>query len=192
METAQGKINLFLANWGIHQSVHLRAEIITGSKRVVAKPDAQFEWSDCDTYLWLSVEGVAGGTDSYCGTISNDYNDGLGEWWYFDMLRRAPNFRPEHEAILRKAKALDRKWSFRRSAGQPAIINLGYGFIAGALAELTDGLVFSSDNAWDYQRLPISGADFLAAYFNLRAATTPEERAWVGQNINILRSEIHG
>lgn len=158
LKLAQGKINLFLANLGTPQSIQLRAEIITDDHRIDADLGAPFEWPDGKTYAWFSINGIAGGTDAYCDTTCSSYGVKGREWWFLDELREAPGFRDEHEAILSKAKALDRMWSFRRSMGQPPIINLSYGLIAGALAELTGGLVFSGDSAWDYQRLPVSGA----------------------------------
>jgi hypothetical protein len=174
LELAQGNINRFLAKLSTPQSIKLRAEIITGEHRVDANPTATFEWPQDKTYAWFSIEGIAGGTDAYCDTISSSYGVKGRQWWFLDELREAPGFQAQHETILSKAKALDRMWSFRRSMGQPPIINLSYGFIAGALAELTGGLVFSGDGAWDYQRLPISGPQFLAEYFSSGSSIKPE------------------
>ena len=166
LELAQANINRSLAKLSTPQSIDLRAEIITGEHRIDANPTAPFAWPHNKTYAWFSINGIAGGTDAYCDTISSSYGVKGRQWWFLDELREAPAFQAQHEAILSKAIALDRKWSFRRSMGQPPIINLSYGIIAGALAELTCGLVFSGDGAWDYQRLPISGTEFLAKYLN--------------------------
>lgn len=57
-------------------------------------------------------------------------------------------------------------WSIKRTIGQPAIVNLYYGYLAIAIAILTDGIIYSDDGAWDYSRLPISGMEFKTEYLN--------------------------
>jgi hypothetical protein len=66
---------------------------------------------DRDSYLFIRIDGVPGGTDGY--------------------FRR--------RELVRRCRSVGHTWWFRRSAGQPAIINLAYGFVAAALGELTDG-----------------------------------------------------
>ena len=58
-------------------------------------------------------------------------------------------------------------WSVKRTMGQPAIVNLYYGYLAIAIAILTDGIIYSDDGAWDYSRLPIEGKDFKTEYLNI-------------------------
>jgi hypothetical protein len=70
------------------------------------------------------------------------------------------------------------QWKFRRSAGQPGIIAFAYGIMAAVLAELTDGVVDSFDNAWDPDRLPAKAEDFYKWYFQPAQALTPEFARW--------------
>ena len=59
-------------------------------------------------------------------------------------------------------------WSVKRTMGQPAIVSLYYGYLAMAIAILTEGLIYSDDGAWDYSRLPIGGEDFKMEYLNIK------------------------
>ena len=58
-------------------------------------------------------------------------------------------------------------WSVKRTMGQPAIVNLYYGYLAIAIATLTDGFIYSDDGAWDYSMLPMGGKDFKKEYLNI-------------------------
>ena len=58
-------------------------------------------------------------------------------------------------------------WSVKRTMGQPAIVSLYYGFIAIAIALLTDGIIYSSDGAWDSEYLPIEANKFKDDYLDL-------------------------
>ena len=77
-------------------------------------------------------------------------------------------------------------WTFRRSAGQPAIVNLAYGLIAAAFAELVKGFIFSDDGAWDYGIFPTTADYFLQNYFNLQYLKA-EDADWAKECINILK-----
>lgn len=58
-------------------------------------------------------------------------------------------------------------WSVKRTMGQPAVVSLYYGYLAIAIAILTDGIIYSDDGAWDYSKLPIEGKVFKTEYLNI-------------------------
>lgn len=58
-------------------------------------------------------------------------------------------------------------WSVKRTMGQPAIVSLYYGYLAIAIAVLTDGIIYSDDGAWDYSCFPISASKFETEYLNI-------------------------
>lgn len=58
-------------------------------------------------------------------------------------------------------------WSVKRTIGQPAIVSLYYGYLATAIAVLTEGIIYSDDGAWDYSRLPIEGKVFETEYLDV-------------------------
>lgn len=58
-------------------------------------------------------------------------------------------------------------WTVKRTMGQPAIVSLYYGYLAIAIAVLTDGIIYSDDGAWDYSCFPVSASDFETEYLNI-------------------------
>ena len=188
VELAQEHINTFLDDFEIEENIVLQAELIGETERRDAKFDEVFEWPR-KTYAWISVRNVPGGTDVYCDTIEDD-NEPDEPWWFLDELKAAPNYSTALEKRLLAARYHDIRWSFRRSAGQPAIINVAYGLIAASLAELTDGLMFSGDSAWDYKIFPATGPEFRQVYFRPKSANQPDKADWAEKCINSLRDGI--
>lgn len=76
-------------------------------------------------------------------------------------------------------------WSVKRTMGQPAIVSLYYGYLAIAIAILTDGIIYSDDGAWDYSRLPIEGKVFKTEYLNIEnisdAMVKDNLEKWLGE-----------
>lgn len=76
-------------------------------------------------------------------------------------------------------------WSVKRNMGQPAIVSLYYGYLAIAIAILTDGIIYSDDGAWDYSRLPIEGNVFKTEYLNIEnisdAMVKDNVEKWLGE-----------
>lgn len=73
--------------------------------------------------------------------------------------------------------------------GQPAIINFSYGILAAALAELTDGLVFSDDSAWDYERFPATSHEVYDWYFRPEAAIDQGRAEWARRCLDSIAAE---
>lgn len=166
IETAENHIEAFLASVGIEQPIRLHVNIHDNEERYKKPVRAEdpFMWK-ANEYAWFTIEGVAGGTDAYFEILKDMDIDLDDPWWLLDEIR-SENQQIEHiEAKLEQAQNLNRNWYFRRSAGQPGIINLSYGLISAAVAELTGGILWSDDCAWNYQRFPAESADFLTWYF---------------------------
>ena len=76
-------------------------------------------------------------------------------------------------------------WSVKRNMGQPSIVSLYYGYLAIAIALLTDGIIYSDDGAWDYSRLPIEGNVFKTEYLNIEnisdAMVKDNVEKWLGE-----------
>jgi len=138
-------------------------------------------WSiDCE-YAWFTINNLPGGCDAYI----NKSNDLLCiEAWKdeFTLNERATII----QAQMMKCLETGFYWTFRRSAGQPAIISLAYGLIAVAFAELVNGYIFSDDGAWDYAIFPTTASHFLQNYFNPQYPKT-EDANWAKECIDILK-----
>ena len=187
--------NLFksLSTMGIQREVKLFGELHFDTIRRVAEPGERFAWPH-DMYAWIGIEGVDGGTDVECGTISlsfNDPSDPMDPWFSLTEFEGALGSEAEaFRETLVQAKERDIKWTFRRSAGQSALTSLSYGVIAATLADLTGGLVASFDCAWDSAAMPNTGSDFLESYMNPSRTISPEFADWAERCIHSIKREF--
>ena len=78
-------------------------------------------------------------------------------------------------------------WNVKRQVGQPAIVSLYYGFLAIAIAVLTDGIIYSDDGAWDYSRFPIEGWKFKTEYLNIENISDDNVKDSVEMWIDMLK-----
>jgi hypothetical protein len=184
LDTATGHLSEFLRSYGITQPAPLA---VTLRRAEPDHPVVPFDtggpaWWPEDCYAWFHVPGVGGGTDAYACPM-----DDVGRGSIRDIrMKNLHDFEEPVTAALR----IGRYWSFRRSAGQPAIVNIGYGILAGSLAQLTDGIIFSADGAWDYKRLPARPDLFLSTYFRPELNREWREYNWVKDCISWLPEEL--
>lgn len=142
-------------------------------------------WNE-EHYAWFYFEGLSGGTDAYWVPI----NDLMLECWMHEKSERERS--KQMAAYIDECLSIGHRWYFRRSAGQPALINLAYGYLAASLAELTDGFMFSDDSAWDYERFPCRPSDFLEFYFEPEKAVEFKYREWSERCLRWMREETSG
>lgn len=81
----------------------------------------------------------------------------LGEWWIAEELAGAV---PTDK--LAKVLRSDHYWSEYRNMGGPAVASTGYGLVAAALAEATDGVIASFDSAFDIEHNGETAERFLS------------------------------
>lgn len=160
LELSNAYLKGFLHDIGVKAEIRIDVEV---RKRVTHEcisfhNNDQAKWSE-DSYAWFVVNNQAGGCDAYCDVIKQLDHDRWED--EFKLNSRAANV----QGKMRTCLASGFYWWFRRSAGQPSIINLSYGIIAAAFAELTDGIIYSDDNAWDYNMFPTEAGKFLSKYF---------------------------
>ncbi|CAN7448980.1 hypothetical protein [Rhizobacter sp. LjRoot28] len=127
---------------------------------------------DSSEYAWFFVDGVAGGTDVSYMSISTDDLD----YWKSVLEEHGPARKRKGEILA--CLSSGSYWSFRRSTGQPAVINFAYGILAAVFAELTNGFVFSDDSAWDYERFPATADEMYEWYFDPEKTSDPGKADW--------------
>lgn len=132
-----------------------------------------------DEYVRISVPGTEGGFYLYMTDNEQVFRD-LWE----DELSREQSKRLETHIM--KSLAQKSHWSIVRYAGTDALYNLAYGMFACALAEITEGIIFSDDNAWEYDKFPCLPQEFLEFYFNPETASDPLHKTWANDTIKIL------
>ena len=137
---------------------------------------------DPETYAWFMVGDVVGGTDA----TFDDNAPQIAETWRGELEPKVRRLEP----LISECVGVGHRWWFRRSAGQPAIVNLAYGLIAGSLAALTGGFVYSDDSAWDWERMPARPEEFLKFYFRPDQALEPDFQSWSRECIEHLAEEL--
>lgn len=156
------EVNNYLKSISVYKNIKLCVEIQSikdDIKNPVQLTDKMI-WND-SMYAWFYIHDIPGGTDAYF----NRYDD-LDIEILKEELAANPNFQ-KYQSIIDHNINLGYSWSFRRSAGQSAMITLCYGFLAATLAKLTKGIVYSDDGAWDYKKLPADPDSFMQWYFRL-------------------------
>ncbi|WP_127531791.1 hypothetical protein [Paenibacillus kobensis] len=175
LQLANRKLHHFLEPHGLQvmPMIHVRL-----GERFVSPDDTSAEtvaWSDEYAWFYAEPSEKGGGTDAYYEQVDEttlEIWDSYSEYGdtYVDVRRSLVN---------------GHYWTFRRSAGQPAIINLAYGLLASALAELTEGYLYSDDGAW--YGAPIRPVDFDPLYFYPDKAYSMGKASWFeGCLISIL------
>lgn len=187
LDLASVRLNEFLEQHGIDARPVISATLLSTREDKPRPFDLDFpaRWGG-DKYAWFSIEGVPGGTDAYCWPIE-DGEDSR------EMLFEEITPRPaaaEKKELIEACLNNTFYWSFRRSAGQPAIINVAYGIIAASLAELTEGFVYTSDGAWDYERFPATAPEFFSWYFRPELAIRSEHAEWATRCLELLPEEL--
>ncbi|MFT3870045.1 MAG: hypothetical protein QM715_16480 [Nibricoccus sp.] len=147
--------------------------------------DAPMIWPE-DNYVWFQFGDILGGSDAYCRILDEE---GLACWEEQIKVHEPARSIASH---VRRCVNTRRWWYFRRSAGQPAIVNLGYGFLAAALAEITNGIIYSEDNAWEYDQLPCSAEKFYDLYFNPAQTQDSDRKEWIKRNLADLKNNGMG
>jgi hypothetical protein len=189
---ATAHTNAFLKSYGIHKSITLSAGLRTNDDESRVLPidlDSPCWWPEIQ-YAWFHVLGISGGTDAYAHVMNQDDKDDLGESTLTEDI--TGTMAAEFADSIQQSLHIGRFWCFRRSAGQPAIINIGYGILAASLAELTEGFIFSGDGAWDCRLLPARPRDFLRWYFRPEMTEDEGKREWAQSCIKFLPDELSG
>lgn len=182
MNLAQTRVNERMATMGHQVELRLRATLRTeqGQVDVVRVAEGPFQWpTGKETYAWFEVVGIDGGCDvSYC----EDREE-------IEIFRDEIKYnRTLPDEFVDSCLTLGRKWTFRRSAGQPCVIALVYGYIAAAFAESSEGFLYSDDGAWDRDMMPMRAAEFYATYFH--PEKTREHGEWARRCLGQLEPEL--
>lgn len=190
IDASQRHINYFLSTIGISRKLELQLSRhnLQENKAVDLECNSRFFWKDHE-YVWFSIEGMKGGTAAYCHKIE-DAERTDDPWWRLTNLAQRNKAIYKIEEKLERAKAFDTRWSLTRYPGKPGIFALSYGLIAAAIAELTDGIIWSDDGAWDHQRFPADSEYFLQWYFRPEKAVSNNNAVWARRFIDEMREQF--
>jgi hypothetical protein len=182
LKTAQERISTRAGEMGLHVDIKLRATLRTDQEpeSIVQLADGPFKWPAGETtYVWFEAIGVDGGCDV-------TYAENRDEIETFrDEVKHSKRLPDE---FVDRCLDFGQRWTFRRSAGQPCLVALLYGYLAAALAELTEGLIYSDDGAWDPDMLPMRSSEFYETYF--RPERTKNHTEWVTRCLTQIPFEL--
>jgi hypothetical protein len=174
-----------LKRLSLNLTINLSASVHDNNEAYVnnSNPNAKFIWAD-NEYVWFAIDNLTGGTDAHCEKIADKLSD--WETYIEDMLHNI-SATPE---VRQKIIDCEYEWYFRRSAGQPAIINLAYGHLAAAVAKLTQGYIYSDDGAWHDTIFPATADQFLEVYFYPDRTKDPADIDWITGCLEELKDEF--
>ena len=185
LELANMNINDFLSAIGVRRNVTVNVNLInieTYERKTLIYDDIMV--SDEEHYAWFYIDNIPGGSDCYYHR-----NVPIDREVWEDELCTNLNAQ-KNQLTIRSNMEIGYQWSFRRSAGQPAIVALSYGMLAASLAKLTNGIIYTDDGAWDYSLFPVTANDFCMWYLKPELAVSEEYRIMAQDCINRLRSEF--
>jgi hypothetical protein len=183
LATAEPRLHAYFERYRLGVCPRLLVEVRDGKTHEVRAftPASPLTWSEKD-YAWFYFPEVVGGTD--VSVYSVDDNSTREHWEEEIRTRERPR---TMSGYIAECLSAGHYWTFRRSVGQPAIINVAYGFIAAALAELTEGIIYSGDCAWDYERFPCRAQEFYEFYFQPEHALEAMNKEWAEDCIQRIR-----
>lgn len=150
--------NCFLENNGIYNNIAVTVQEMNNKGEVDDTP--KYMLTDEGKHMAFNINDI--------GEIYVFYHPitELDIKFWKEEIQINPNARKVKEKIDANLK-LGYLWSIKRTMGQPAIVSLYYGYLAIAIAKLTDGIIYSNDGAWDYSSLPIKACDFEKEYLDI-------------------------
>ena len=110
-----------------------------------------------------------------------------------DSVDFSENFkdkRDERKTLVKKCFEHKREWHVIKWANQAWISSIAFGFISSSFAELTDGIIYSSDGGWDYQIFPATAKEFDAVYFRPEKTLSEDRRKEIEDFVKEILFEI--
>lgn len=107
------------------------------------------------------------------------------EMWDYE-LKTNPRAKLFKNSILKNRK-IGYLWQIKRTAGQPAVVSLFYGFVAMAIAQETDGFIYSDDGAWSYELFPTEWKSLYSEYLDINKIKDHNIKSTIIKWINSLK-----
>lgn len=149
-------------------------------------------WNNESEYIWIKVCSFHRGLNVHYWELDEreklDYmEEVLG---CVDSSEISDRREKERKELVRKCFENKRQWHVVSYANQAWITSIAFGFIASSFAELTDGIIFSSDGGWDYQIFPATAKEFVDVYFRPEKALSEDRRKGIENFKEEILAEI--
>lgn len=185
LQIAKQTLENQLSKFSISVSVDFSVNIHENEERYVNEVnlDSSFVWNE-NEYAWFKIDKSSGGTDAYCKKLSIQ----LSEWdTYIEDTLGNILTTPQLKKQVIESKY---EWCFRRSAGQSPLVSMAYGHLAAAVANLTDGYIYTYDGAWHENIFPARAEHLLEVYFYPDKAKDVADYDWTKRCIEGIKSEF--
>ncbi len=185
LEYSNEKINNYLISQGIKRKIFIEYNLKKTKKDLEVKFDIndEYKWEE-GSHIEIYIKGISGMATSY---YYNTIDDLEKEAWAENINSELKYKKMEKE--IRKSMEIGYSWIFKRSAGQPGIIVLTYGFFAASLAKLTNGIIYSDDGGWNYDLLPAKPDDFFKFYLNSSMASNRYKK-FTEETLKLIHKEL--
>lgn len=117
-----------------------------------------------DDYGWLSFPVIEYAFDFYFDDDVNEFEDLPHTAVIAEHAERAALIGSLQGFPFEKTAQIEHCWFLRMQAAQPLKTRILAGYVAVALARLTEGFLYSDDGGIDYDRAPADPATFLSWY----------------------------
>jgi hypothetical protein len=191
LNTSEGHMNRYLKTIGLTRTIKLNVSIHDINEKYVHNVDLtnKFSWKD-NEYAWFTIGGIEGGTDAHFEQIYDKEIDPENPWWKLEYIEQNNRTIKDIKDKFAKSMQLDRLWYFRRSVGQTETTVWSYGLISASVAELSKGILWSDDGAWQPENFPTESGDFLNRYFQLDHVNSEEEGNCLRDSIESIKKEL--
>ncbi len=190
LETVQKKINTFLSTLNV-KPITIAIKIHDENENYQLSPNLedQFSWKQ-NEFIWWTISGTEGGIQVYTDSLKDELIDPDNPWWVFDEMIMNNNSIDDIETLIDKAKQFDTCWYVNRNFGMSAIFYALQGVISATLAELTSGIIWNEDEAWEFDRFPSTSKSFENWYLQEKHATTEEFKTLAKECIEEIVSKF--
>jgi hypothetical protein len=164
-------LNIIGLEEGIKLQVHILEYNEAENKEYDLEVDLEttFEWEK-NQLLVFSAKGISGVITTEYDLIFDPETDQEDPWWKLNTYRA----KTIHN-LNDKFEKTNKSWFLHRSDEKHKIINISCAIISVALAELTSGLISSTDQTWGYGQYFVEKDTFLK--FHLEPNENPKENS---------------
>jgi hypothetical protein len=177
------KLSQYFEHYNIGLYLNLKAQIRSYSDDTppLECVNELMKW-DQEQYAYFFIEGYTTGIEAY-----SEITDQLIREVWLDELE-LKSITDAKQELIEKCLSVGHYWQFKRYSNQLPIYDLIYGFLAGSVAEVTDGLINTDDGAWDESIFPTTSKEFFESYFIPEAPVTEEYQQWTTSLIDSLKN----
>jgi hypothetical protein len=184
LRLAERTICSYFSSIGMKIEVHIKVQLSDTDEKYTR------EVADNDKFIWETNEFASftinnfKGPEAYCERISDTL-----DYWGNYIEEICENTITAEQVSQIKANNL--KWYYTRPIAKSALVNLAYGHLAAATAELTKGILHTK-TGWDPILFPVKPPEFLEAYFQPEKTVHAVSKKWAEKSLNDFRQSAIG